>query len=527
MCDSPMSKQHQPQQQQHHQQQHQMMDSNINVSSWTRLQPLLEKFILKSHISGMDKGLDILLQWFEIISKSSDKINTFKSIVGLSPDMAEERKTRLSYSTSSISDLIEKNNEDKKRLVNEDDIYDYRNNKRMKVSRLLCNEDMNGADSKSDDEQSEGVEYDEENSCPDSFDSQSPEDGADEFGGSGDENNLQIDEESHHSRMLHGRRASANDALPSMKMAGHPQAQAQQQQLLNQKSAVAAAVGGIAPSPKQLMIIREKMLEYVQKNPSASRPSCIQVCQQPSSKVVWKNRRLDTPFKVKLDLKVASQMAGQNLQISNIVALGIVTDHKGKLQIDSVENFSEAFNGQGMAVFQGLKMTKGTWGKEWSLTFIAVARPSNSYNNSVVLSVSQPFAIVVKTRKNPQIRHNYSSASAVAQHGVMNSASENSSSSPEASPTMAPRRGRLPASAPMMSLQSRGASFPFSREMTSNEIRFPQDDMASLLWAAEIKQREHVPVDGEPEIIQHPLSPKNKYSSMILSPPKQTAVSTR
>eukprot|EP01133_Synstelium_polycarpum_P005257 gene5257-6085_t len=525
MCDSPNQHQH------------------SDAASWAKLQPILEKYILRGNIAGMDRGLDLLLSWFEVISKSSDKINTFKSIVGLSPDMAEERKqTRLSYSTSSISDLIERDEGEKKRVMNDDDTCDYRN-KRMKVSRLLCNEDLDKMDSiKSDDENSDAQDYEEENSCPDSFDSNSPED---DFGSDGGDQSLHIIEDDAAAHNNARRRADLIHLHNQQQQQQHiadKNIQMQQQPQPTGKAGASGSnsqqSGSLAPSPKQLMIIREKMLEYVTKNPSASRPSCISIVQQPASKVVWKNRRLDTPFKLKLDGKTAAAMAGANMSPSNIVTLGIVTDHKGKLQIDSVENFTEAFNAQGIAVFQGLKMTKGTWGKEWSLTFIALARPTNgSYNNAVVLSVSQPFAIVVKTRKNPQIRHNYGSGGASAHNSqVLNSASENSSSSPEASPTMAPRRGRLPASAPLMSLQSRNAAYPFANG-ENRQIRFPQDDMASLLWAAEIKQREHT--DPEPELIQRDgpqrggsdprdlTSPKPKYSSMILSPPKQTAVSTR
>ncbi|GAM19283.1 hypothetical protein SAMD00019534_024580 [Acytostelium subglobosum LB1] len=494
----------------------------------------------------MDKGMDVLLQWFEVIARSSDKINAFKSIVGLCPDLAEEKRNRLTNSTSSIADLIERttaaaaaaassssssSSDEKKRsmMTMVEDELDMRN-KRMRVSRLLCNEELptitctntssssttstsstststntnTNMEAKSDDDQSEGVgaDYEEENSYQDSFDSQSPEDHAatEDYPGSDD--------------------ATAMSKMNSAHLLSS-----------SPKSAVAAAVGGLSPSPKQLMIIREKMIEYVQKNPSASRPSCISVCQQPSSKVVWKNRRLDTPFKVRLDVKTASQMANQPLSVSNVVALGVVTDHKGKLQIDSVENFTEAFNAQGLAVFQGLKMTKGTWGKEWSLTFIAVARPANSYSNATILSVSQPFPLVVKTRKNPQIRHNHGAslgASGLSQNGTVNS-SENSSSSPEGSPTIAPRRGRAPASAPLMSLQSRGGAFPFSGE-ANTQIRFPQDDMASLLWAAEIKQREHGSDGDTPDVKSKPLVPSSSSSSsatLLLNATAQTAVSTR
>ncbi|EGG23376.1 hypothetical protein DFA_05508 [Cavenderia fasciculata] len=360
------------------------------ADNWSKLQPILEKVILKNNIpGGLDRGMDIITSWFETISKSSDKINIFKSIVGLIPD--EDRKgttttSRLSYSTSSISDLIEKEEFEKKRLSSPDDEYDFRN-KRMKVSRLLCNEDINSSSvgDKSDEENSDGPEYDEENS---SLESNSPNGGAaDEYGGSDSE--LQIDEADFAAQKGRKTLEMSGGSVPHQSKMGAPN---------KNNSATGGANASLSPSPKQLMIIREKMLDA----------------------------------------------AAMNME----------------------------------------------------------------------------------------------------RHAMMSSASENSSSSPEASPTMPPRRGRLPSSAPLMSLQSRGHSFPFSRDSHVPEqpaIRFPQDDMASLLWAAEIKQRETDP--SEPEIIQQPSSSssssatstsnssstsiKPKYTSMILSPPKQTAVPTR
>eukprot|EP01132_Coremiostelium_polycephalum_P008349 gene8349-10255_t len=445
-----------------------------------------------------------------------------KATFGLSPDMAEnDRRSKLSFSTSSISDLLDKQDEFKKRNIssgiNDEEIFDFNRNKRMKVSRLLCNEEMsheNGQHQQqhknSDEEASDGAfDPEDENSCPDSLDSNdanSPE--GDEYGSEGE--SLQIDEDMN--KMI-PRKPSLNNSSSNIDLSNSTpgsKSNAASQQKVSPNSA-ANSVNSLAPSPKQLMTIREKMLEYIQKNPSPNRPSCIQVCQQPTSKVVWKNRRLDTPFKLKIDLKAASAIASQNLTTSNIISIGIVTDHKGKLQIDSVENFTEPFNAQGISVFQGLKMTKGTWGKEWNLTFIVLVRPNNaSYNNPIILSVSQPFSIVVKTRKNPQIRHNNYSTH------ILNSASENSSSSPEASPTMVPRRGRLPSAAPLMALSNSTGNINTSSN-NNNSVRFPQDDMASLLWAAEIKQKEQP--DGEPETIQ-PLSPKNKYHGMMLNTPK-------
>ncbi|GAM22711.1 hypothetical protein SAMD00019534_058860 [Acytostelium subglobosum LB1] len=462
--------------------------------SWSKLQPLLENSILKKEISGVEQGLDILLSWFENITKSVDKINAFKQIVGLNPDV--RKQNGLSASTSSINDLTAQK---KRGLVaggSDVESFDFSNNKRMRVSRLLCSEEF--SDNKSEEENSEEEPY--------SFDSESPED-ADYPASDGE----QMEDASPYKGL---RRASCNDILVG-KNAG------QSLLSMNQKSAVAAVVNGIAPTPKQLMIIREKMIDYTSKNPAETTPSCIQIVQQPSTKIVWKNRRLDTPFKVKLDIKAASQIANQNLSVANVVALGILTDHKGKLQIDSVENFAESFNAQGLAVFQGLKMTKGTWGKEWSLTFIVVTRPSNSYNNSMIISVSKPAPIVVKTRKNPQIRHSYSSAAGV-QLGMLNSPSE--SSSPETSPMMGPSqpKTRMPPFAPLINknfanLESGSSTPPAGAKKEGG--RFPQDEMDSLLWAAEIKQRESS--DNEPEIISG-----NKYSSLVLSP-QNKPVSTR
>ncbi|KYQ93964.1 hypothetical protein DLAC_04855 [Tieghemostelium lacteum] len=553
--------------------------------------------------------------WFEIISKNSDKLNTFKYLIGLN-DMIEDINM----------------NGNKKRIMDED-TSEIRN-KRMKVSRLLCNEEMmnggspnsmvsdgqlnsshNGIVKQSDEENSDEMfQEEDETSYPDSFESNdgnSPNNnngnkGAnDDYSDNEGNNGLQIDEVDSLQKLHQLQRRHLQSTIDltninvksSMPMVPQQPMLSQQQQQQQQMNGVKSTFGqtgyvtinsqnannaAMAPSPKQLMTIREKMLEYIQQNPQPStKPNCITVCQQPSSKVVWKNRRLDTPFKLRLDTKVASQIANQQLTNNSVISIGIVTDHKGKLQIDSVENFTEPFNASGISVFQGLKMTKGTWGKEWNLTFIAIVRPSSgSYNNPVILSVSQPFSIVVKTRKNPQIRHSSSS-----QHNLqnsmnggyphmMNSASENSSSSPDTSPTMAPRRGRIPSNQiPSMSLQNGSIQSPPTQQQSqqqqhpllshshhhissssssssspitqsSNPITNPSgqkpylDDMASLLWAAEIKQQDQPspPTNGkqkdhhqseqqDTEIITSPSSSSSSsnqknFSLINLSTPK-------
>lgn len=85
---------------------------------------------------------------------------------------------------------------------------------------------------------------------------------------------------------------------------------------------------GSQSSPKQLMTIRERMVEFVNNPKSSGR---LAIVQQPPSRVVWKNRRLDTPFKIRVE-----GISGDKISI-----LAIVVDHKGKLQIDAMENFEE------------------------------------------------------------------------------------------------------------------------------------------------------------------------------------------
>jgi len=139
------------------------------------------------------------------------------------------------------------------------------------------------------------------------------------------------------------------------------------------------------------MTIRERMMEFISSN--ARGPARVIIVQQPPSRVVWKNRRLDVPFKVRVEAVSSEKLS----------LLALVVDHKGKLQIDAMENFEEECGPQGAASFHNLRMTKGTWGKEWSITFVAVK--NSMTNDPVVLGVSQPCAVVVKTRKNPQVRN--------------------------------------------------------------------------------------------------------------------------
>lgn len=146
-------------------------------------------------------------------------------------------------------------------------------------------------------------------------------------------------------------------------------------------------------SPKQLMTIRERMVVFVQSTPKAS--ARVVVTQLPHSRVVWKNRRLDTPFKVRVE--------GLGESPVKVSILALVVDHKGKLQIDAMENFEEECNPQGVTPFHNLRMTKGTWGKEWSITFVAVK--GSTTNDPSIVAVSQACSVVVKTRKNPQVRN--------------------------------------------------------------------------------------------------------------------------
>eukprot|EP01112_Ceratiomyxa_fruticulosa_P017736 TRINITY_DN5587_c0_g2_i4.p1 TRINITY_DN5587_c0_g2~~TRINITY_DN5587_c0_g2_i4.p1 ORF type:complete len:557 (-),score=133.58 TRINITY_DN5587_c0_g2_i4:1460-3130(-) len=151
------------------------------------------------------------------------------------------------------------------------------------------------------------------------------------------------------------------------------------------------------PTPKQLMSIRDKMLEFQYKYP---RQVKLDIIQSPSAKIVWKNRRIESPFKVKVVFENSNNP--ENPNPTRLLILALVSDHKGKLQLDAAENYSEEVSPAGIALFSNLRMTKGTWGKEWNVTFVAIVRPTgNSFNNSTVVAVSTPSQIVVKTRKKP------------------------------------------------------------------------------------------------------------------------------
>lgn len=168
----------------------------------------------------------------------------------------------------------------------------------------------------------------------------------------------------------------------------------------------------VCPTPKQMMSIRERVLELVQQRGNNRNGARLSILQQPSVRVVWKNRRLDIPFKLKIEGLEDSASNGSPfsaLTPGKLCILAVVADHKGRLQMDAAENFAEEFSSQGIAHFSNLRMTKGTWGKEWSITFAAVVKAS--LNNPVVVAVASPCPIVVKTRKNPQVRHNKAESS--------------------------------------------------------------------------------------------------------------------
>ena len=169
-------------------------------------------------------------------------------------------------------------------------------------------------------------------------------------------------------------------------------------------------------SPKQLMTVRERMLDFVHSGAAAKSAARVTVTQSPPNRVVWKNRRLDIPFKLRVEGVVCDTPA------TKLGVLALVVDHKGKLQIDAMENFDEecttqgnhptliflfahAYSLVGTALFHNMRMTKGTWGKEWSVTFVVVTKSSLASNSPIVVGVSLPCPVVVKTRKNPQVRH--------------------------------------------------------------------------------------------------------------------------
>lgn len=230
------------------------------------------------------------------------------------------------------------------------------------------------------------------------------------------------------------------------------------------------------PTPKQMMTIRERMMEYIQQRNSnrASTPAArLTVLQQPSVRVVWKNRRLDIPFKLKVECSDDSPSNGSAFSVltpSKLFLLAVVADHKGRLQIDAAENFAEEFSTQGIAHFSNLRMTKGTWGKEWTITFAAVVKAS--LNNPVIAGMSAPCPIVVKTRKNPQVRNNSG--------GRAQSASPPHTSFVERKNDDTPIRAKRHRVEDLLD----PSPSPPPRATSHSE------DMASLLAAAEIKQQE-------------------------------------
>lgn len=224
-------------------------------------------------------------------------------------------------------------------------------------------------------------------------------------------------------------------------------------------------------SPKQLMTVRERMLEFVNSTPSKNNARVI-VSQAPPNRVVWKNRRLDTPFKIRVE-GVACDTTATKLSV-----LALVVDHKGKLQIDAMENFDEECNPQGIALFHNLRMTKGTWGKEWTITFVVVMKASLAGNNPAVVGVSQPCPVVVKTRKNPQVRHINRPESPIPVSFV-------ESRKPD---TTIRKRNRVEDILDTPNTTTSSSS-------SSSSARSHSEAMTNLLYAAEIKQqeREHRP----------------------------------
>lgn len=214
-------------------------------------------------------------------------------------------------------------------------------------------------------------------------------------------------------------------------------------------------------SPKQLMTVRERMAEFIHSAKGAAR---VIVAQNPPSRVVWKNRRLDSPFKIRVE-GISCDTPSTKLAV-----LALVVDHKGKLQIDAMENFDEECNPQGVALFHNLRMTKGTWGKEWSITFVAVVKGSLATNNPVVVGVSQVCPVVVKTRKNPQVRH------------ITRSESPSPIAFVERKPdtTIRLKRNRV----------EDILDHPATISSTTSRTGSHSEAMTNLLYAAEIKQHE-------------------------------------
>jgi hypothetical protein len=243
-------------------------------------------------------------------------------------------------------------------------------------------------------------------------------------------------------------------------------------------------------SPKQLMTVRERMLEFVHSGGAAKGAARVIVAQSPPNRVVWKNRRLDTPFRIRVE-GVACDTAATKLAV-----LALVVDHKGKLQIDAMENFDEECNLQGIALFHNLRMTKGTWGKEWSITFVVVTKCSLASNSPVVVGVSQACPVVVKTRKNPQVRH-------LNRSDTSSPISFVESRKPD---TPLRKRSRLEdiLDAPAASSLSSSSSSSSTRTGSHSEA------MTNLLYAAEIKQqetREYRPPHSLSAVPSAPASP--------------------
>lgn len=261
-------------------------------------------------------------------------------------------------------------------------------------------------------------------------------------------------------------------------------------------------------SPKQLMTIRERMIEHLSHHPQqntkgkveerAATPARVVVVQQPPTRVVWKNRRLDTPFKVRVEC--AGVAPEQKMSV-----LALVVDHKGKLQIDAMENFEEECSPQGITPFHNLRMTKGTWGKEWAISFVAVK--GSTTNDPVIVGVSQACPVVVKTRKNPQIRH--------ANNHRADSPSPVSFVERKPTTPIRLKRNRVedlidPPSAPPPSSSSSSSS--------SRPAGLHSEAMSTLLYAAEIKHQER---EYHQVVRQPPLAlPAPSSHTPSVSPPQ-------
>lgn len=247
------------------------------------------------------------------------------------------------------------------------------------------------------------------------------------------------------------------------------------------------------PTPKQMMTIRERMMEHIQQRNSnrGNGTARLTVLQQPSVRVVWKNRRLDIPFKLKVECledTTPNGSAFSALTPSKLFLLAVVADHKGRLQIDAAENFAEEFSVQGIAHFSNLRMTKGTWGKEWTITFAAVVKAS--LNNPVIVGVSTACPIVVKTRKNPQVRHNTGGRAASTSPPHVSFVERKNVDTP-----VRAKRHRVE------DLLDHRPPSPPPRTASHSE------DMASLLAAAELKQQEQKLEDDQQEPADLPCLP--------------------